>query len=103
MSTIPCGVFSLHAEQGTARGQGQRTLSDEELRSTNPLVMLLRSLLPWVNAGRQPDYSAEEGGPQAPTNGAPPSAGEQQTGQQQQQPQAEQEGPEQGDRGPAQS
>ena len=29
-------------------------MAEEELRNANPLMMLLRSLLPWVNAGQQP-------------------------------------------------
>jgi hypothetical protein len=35
-------------------------VSNEEMRAANPLLMLLRSLMPWVNAGQQPDYGAEE-------------------------------------------
>ena len=38
-------------------------MAEEELRNANPLMMLLRSLLPWVNAGQQPDYGAGAGGP----------------------------------------
>ncbi len=30
------------------------------MRNANPLVMLLRSLLPWVNVGQQPEYGDEE-------------------------------------------
>ena len=44
-------------------------ISEAELRTANPLMMLLRSLLPWVNAGLQPDYGegggAGGGGPAA--------------------------------------
>jgi hypothetical protein len=36
-------------------------MSEEELRQTNPVLMLLRSLLPWVNVGQQPEYG-EDGG-----------------------------------------
>ena len=28
-------------------------LTEEELRTANPLIVFLRSLLPWVQAGRQ--------------------------------------------------
>lgn len=31
-------------------------MSEEELRRANPVVMMLRTLLPWVNAGQQPEY-----------------------------------------------
>lgn len=40
------------------RGQGAPAMSADELRATNPLLMLLQSMLPWVNAGEQPDYAA---------------------------------------------
>lgn len=40
---------------------GATNVTEEELRQANPLVMLLRSLLPWVNAGQQPDYEADGG------------------------------------------
>lgn len=59
------------------RGQGGPAMSADELRATNPLLLLLQSMLPWVNAGEQPDYAA--GG----SNGA---AGGQQQGQQDGQP-----------------
>ena len=41
-------------------------MTEEQLREANPFTMFLRSLLPWVNAGQQPDYGTE---------GAPPSQG----------------------------
>jgi hypothetical protein len=48
--------------QGGGAAPGQQRVSEEELRGANPLVMLLRSLLPWVDAGQAPDYGADEGG-----------------------------------------
>lgn len=50
------------AQRGTAGAAGGPAMSADELRATNPLLMLLQSLLPWVNAGEQPDYSAAAGG-----------------------------------------
>jgi hypothetical protein len=32
----------------------------EDVAGQNPLFMLMRSLLPWVNAGEQPEYGADE-------------------------------------------
>ncbi len=52
--------MALVAPQGGA-------ISEEELRNMNPVIALLRSMLPWVNAGEQPDYAAPEG---AQANGA---------------------------------
>lgn len=43
-------------------------MTEEQLHEANPLTMFLRSFLPWVNAGQQPDYGAE---------GVPPSQGAQ--------------------------
>jgi hypothetical protein len=37
-------------------------MTDEELRGANPLLLLLRSMLPWVDAGQQPDYGGDGGG-----------------------------------------
>lgn len=34
----------------------------QELANENPLMMMLRSLLPWVDAGQQPNYEEGEGG-----------------------------------------
>ncbi|GIL60027.1 hypothetical protein Vafri_14657 [Volvox africanus] len=48
-------------EQANA-GRAAAPMTDEQLRGANPLVMLLRSLLPWVNAGQQPDYTADGDG-----------------------------------------
>lgn len=35
-------------------------VSEEELRQANPVMMMLRTLLPWVNAGQQPEYGAHD-------------------------------------------
>ncbi len=43
-------------------------VSEEDLQGTNPLAMLLRSMLPWINAGQAPDY---EGDGDAPNGDAP--------------------------------
>lgn len=48
------------AQEQQRHGGGQQRVSDQELQNTNPLMMLLRSLLPWVDAGQAPDYGAEE-------------------------------------------
>jgi hypothetical protein len=50
----------LAAEATSA--QVSPTLTEEELRAANPLLMLMQSILPWVNVGQQPDYAANEGG-----------------------------------------
>jgi hypothetical protein len=68
------------AAAAAQRGQGGPAMSTDALRATNPLLMLLQSMLPWVNAGEQPDYAA--GG----SNGA--AGGQQQQGQQDGQPPA---------------
>mmetsp|Transcript_19161 Transcript_19161/g.41385 ORF Transcript_19161/g.41385 Transcript_19161/m.41385 type:complete len:710 (+) Transcript_19161:50-2179(+) len=64
-------LAELQEQMMLAQQQGQpaggRAMSEEELRNANPIMMLLRSLLPWVNAGQQPDYGAPEGG-----DGPPP-------------------------------
>lgn len=51
-----------------ARGQAGAApqMSADELRATNPLLMLLQSMLPWVNAGEQPDYAAAGDGADGP-------------------------------------
>ncbi|GLC35077.1 hypothetical protein PLESTM_000276900 [Pleodorina starrii] len=59
-------------QQRQPNGAAAAPMTDEQLRGANPLLMLLRSLLPWVNAGQQPDYAAAaavEGGAAA---AAPP-------------------------------
>jgi hypothetical protein len=70
------------AAAAAARGavQGGPAMSADELRATNPLLMLLQSMLPWVNAGEQPDYAA--GG----ANGDAGQQGPRQQGQQGQPP-----------------
>jgi hypothetical protein len=35
-------------------------MNEEALRGMHPLQALLRTLLPWVNAGQAPDYAAQE-------------------------------------------
>eukprot|EP00879_Flechtneria_rotunda_P027791 GHRR01029790.1.p1 GENE.GHRR01029790.1~~GHRR01029790.1.p1 ORF type:complete len:676 (+),score=286.92 GHRR01029790.1:138-2165(+) len=57
---------AVQAQLAAARQQGAAGMSNEELRATNPLLMLLQSMLPWVNAGQQPDYAAEQ--QQQPSN-----------------------------------
>lgn len=58
------------------RGQGAPAMSADEVRATNPLLMLLQSMLPWVNAGEQPDYAAGgdngDAGQQLGQQGQPP-------------------------------
>uniref|UniRef100_A0A383V684 Transcription factor 25 n=1 Tax=Tetradesmus obliquus TaxID=3088 RepID=A0A383V684_TETOB len=51
----------LAAAQRQQQQQGGPAMSEEQLRGTNPLLMLLQSMLPWVNAGQQPDYAADDG------------------------------------------
>lgn len=46
-------------QEAAARGQQGPAMSEEELRQANPVMMLLRSLLPWVNAGQQPEYGED--------------------------------------------
>ena len=36
-------------------------VDEETLRAMHPLEALLRTLLPWVNAGEDPDHGAQEG------------------------------------------
>ncbi len=36
---------------------------EQQLRNDNPLYTLLRSLLPWVNVGQEPDYAEGGAGP----------------------------------------
>ncbi|MEW5297992.1 MAG: hypothetical protein WDW36_001159 [Sanguina aurantia] len=48
-----------HYHQAAAQRAGGAVppaMSEEELRRANPVVMMLRTLLPWVNAGQQPEY-----------------------------------------------
>ena len=37
-------------------------MTDEEVQQQHPLVALLRSLLPWVDMGQQPDYDDDAAG-----------------------------------------
>ncbi|KIZ00582.1 hypothetical protein MNEG_7378, partial [Monoraphidium neglectum] len=49
-------------QQGGPGQQQQQRLSEAELQGANPLMMLLRSLLPWVDAGQAPEYGADDEG-----------------------------------------
>ena len=45
------------------RVQQQGGVIDEDtLRAMHPLAALLRTLLPWVNAGEEPEYGSEDDG-----------------------------------------
>ena len=39
---------------------GAHQMNDEEMANANPLMQLLRTVLPFVNEGVQPDYDMEE-------------------------------------------
>jgi hypothetical protein len=54
-------VAQAQAAAGNGNG-GANAVPEAELRAANPLMMLLRSLMPWVDAGQQPDYRPEGGG-----------------------------------------
>ena len=43
-----------------AGGLAAPTVGNEEMEAANPWAMLLRTFLPWVNAGRVPDYGHED-------------------------------------------
>ncbi|GIM07875.1 hypothetical protein Vretimale_11930 [Volvox reticuliferus] len=58
-------------QQEANAGRAAAPMTDEQLRGANPLLMLLRSLLPWVNAGQQPDYAAEHGADTGAAGAAP--------------------------------
>jgi hypothetical protein len=67
-------LAQIHAAMDEARRQGgappgQQRVTAEELQGANPLVMLLRSLLPWVDAGQAPDYSTDDGRGSGPGGG----------------------------------
>ena len=48
------------------RVQQQGGVIDEDtLRAMHPLAALLRTLLPWVNAGEEPEYGSEDDGREA--------------------------------------
>lgn len=51
-------LAAVAAAAARGAGQGGPAMSADELRASNPLLMLLQSMLPWVNAGEQPDYAA---------------------------------------------
>jgi hypothetical protein len=53
-------VMALLEQARAARAGGHNEVSEEELRAANPLLMLLRSLLPWVDAGQVPNYDADD-------------------------------------------
>ena len=53
-------VMALLEQARAARAAGRQEISEEELRAGNPLLMLLRSLLPWVDAGQVPNYEADD-------------------------------------------
>ncbi|GAB4815863.1 hypothetical protein N2152v2_002909 [Parachlorella kessleri] len=52
-----------------ARAQAEGRAPEELLQDGNPLLMLLRTLLPWVNPGQQPDYEQEDQEGQQPGGG----------------------------------
>ncbi len=69
-------MYMCVCARAQGQGNGGQAMTDAELQNANPLMMLLRSLMPWVNVGQQPDYAAddqeddgEEGGA---ANGQPP-------------------------------
>ena len=35
-------------------------MTDEEMAATNPLMQLLRTMLPFVNEGQVPDYEGDD-------------------------------------------
>ena len=51
--------LQVMAEQAGVAGQGQGG-GAEALRDANPMMALLRSLMPWVVEGQQPDYTADD-------------------------------------------
>ena len=67
-------VSPFHTERAPASAThwhagGGEVLQGEELRNLNPLMALLRTMLPWVAAGEAPPYGEDgEGGGE----GAPP-------------------------------
>jgi hypothetical protein len=56
---------AIAMEQAAAR-RGGRQLNEAELRNANPLMVLLQSLLPWVDAGQQPQYDQQQQDGQQP-------------------------------------
>lgn len=63
-------------QEAVAALQAARHMSDEELRQANPLLMLLRSMLPWVNAGVAPEYGAADGEGDGRQQQQPPAPGQ---------------------------
>jgi len=61
--------------QAAQQAAGQQRVSEEELQGANPLMMMLRSLLPWVDAGQAPEYGGEGGGEGGEGGGAGGGAG----------------------------
>ncbi|KAK9829524.1 hypothetical protein WJX72_006318 [[Myrmecia] bisecta] len=57
----PAELAALRAEvqQLAQRMEQGGAIAEEELQGAHPLAMLLRSMLPWVNAGEAPDYEAD--------------------------------------------
>lgn len=47
---------------GAVMGRRVVEIGEEELRDRNPLWMLLQTMLPWVQAGQQPEYAGGDGG-----------------------------------------
>eukprot|EP01025_Chloroclados_australasicus_P051961 TRINITY_DN6050_c0_g3_i1.p1 TRINITY_DN6050_c0_g3~~TRINITY_DN6050_c0_g3_i1.p1 ORF type:complete len:692 (-),score=119.28 TRINITY_DN6050_c0_g3_i1:343-2292(-) len=53
--------------------QGRVQISEEELQGSNPLMVLVRSILPWVDVGEPPSNNDDQGNNQDPR---PPQEGE---------------------------
>ncbi|KAI8475009.1 MAG: transcriptional repressor TCF25-domain-containing protein [Monoraphidium minutum] len=64
LAQIQEAMAAAHAADGgggaAAAAAAAARVPEAELRGANPLVMLLRSLLPWVDAGQAPDYGADD-------------------------------------------
>ena len=73
------------AAAGRGGAGGAQRLTEEQLRGANPLLMALRSLLPWVDAGEAPDYAADDNGGGGEGGGGGDAGGGGGAGQQQQQ------------------
>lgn len=41
-------------------GMRQQLANDPEMQGLNPWAMVLRTFMPWVNAGAAPDYTQED-------------------------------------------
>ena len=44
---------------------GGHQMTDEQMAATNPLMQLLRTMLPFVNEGQVPDYEGDDAQDQA--------------------------------------